>query len=148
LFHRPFNNHGWQGGVVWDWLHDDYYIQADVAQLRAEISWLSHGCHEIGFWTAVHTTSDTVFSSINDELVTWTPIDMYAFFYRRHFENGAVGRFSGGFTGDGQGLLGGDLTAPISQRLALVAAANYIIGRNEPRPEESLSESWGLTLSV
>ena len=46
---------------------------------------------------------------------------MYALFYRKHFENGAVGRFSAGFTGDGQGLLGGDLLAPISQRLALVA---------------------------
>jgi len=148
LFHRPMNNHGWQGGVVWDWLHDDYYAQMDVSQLRAELSWVSCGHHEIGFWSAIGTTSDKQFSSFNDEDVSWQPIDMYALFYRRYFANGSIGRFSGGFTGDGQGLLGADLLAPLTAKLALVANANYILGRNDPAPEEALTESWGLTISL
>lgn len=148
LFHRPFDNNGWQGGVVFDWLHDDYYVQMDVTQIRGEISWLSCGHHEIGFWTALATTSDQAFSSINDANVGWEPIDMYALFYRKYFDNGAIGRFSAGFTGDGEGLLGVDGLAPITQHCAVVASANYIMGRNDPAPEEALTESWGLTLSV
>lgn len=148
LFHRPMNNNGWQGGVVWDWLHDDYYAQMDVSQIRGELSWLSCGHHEVGFWTAIGTTSDTEFSSFNDEDVTWQPIDMYSLFYRRYFENGSIGRFSAGFTGDGQGLLGADLLAPLTPKLALVTNVNYILGRNDPAPEEALTESWGLTISL
>jgi hypothetical protein len=148
LFHRPMNNHGWQGGVVWDWLHDEYYVTMNVSQLRGELSWLSCGHHEIGFWTALSTTPGSNFSPVNDDDVTWEPIDMYALFYRRYFDNGAIGRFSAGFTGDGQGLLGADAIAPLSKRVALVVNANYIIGRNDPAPTESLTESWGLTISV
>lgn len=147
LFYRQPDNHGWQGGVVWDWLHDDFYVQADVAQLRGEVSWIACGHHEIGFWTALSTTSDTVMSNINDEEITWQPLDLYALFYRKYFENGATGRFSAGFTGEGQGLLGADFLAPLSKRCAIVANVNYAIGRNDPPPEETLSEAWGMTLS-
>ena len=151
LFHRPFDSDGWQGGVVFDWLHDDFYVQMDVAQLRAEISWLSCGHHEIGAWVAIGTTSDTQEVEFDDEQVedlTWEPIHMYSLFYRTHFGCGGSGRFSAGFTVEGEGLLGGDVLAPLTQHCALMAGANYIIGRNDPAPEESLSEAWGLTISL
>jgi hypothetical protein len=148
LFHRPFDNHGWQGGVVFDWLHDDYYVQMDVAQIRGELSWLSCGHHEFGAWVAIGTTSDTKFSTINNDLVSWEPIHLYSLFYRRYFDNGSVGRFSAGSTGEGQGLLSADVMAPLTQNWALSTGATYIMGRNDPAPEEALTEAWGLSICL
>lgn len=147
LFHRPMCGSGWQGGVVFDWLHDDYYANMNVAQLRGEISWLCCDGHELGAWAATATTSDSAEAHGISGAFSWEPMDLYAFFYRRNLANGGSGRLSAGATGDGQGLLGFDIFAPVSQQVALVIAANYVIGRNEPHPQESLSEAWGITIS-
>jgi hypothetical protein len=146
LFHRPMNGNGWQGGVVWDWLHDEFYGTMNVAQLRGEVSWLCCDGHEFGAWAAVATTSDTGTTPNISGTFSWEPLDLYAMFYRRNLANGGYGRFSAGATGDGQGLLGFDIFAPVSQKVALVIAANYVIGSNDPYPAESLSEAWGMTI--
>lgn len=146
LFHRPLCGSGWQGGVAWDWLHDEFYGTMNVAQLRGEISWVGCSGHELGFWTALATTSDTGQNPNINGNFSWEPLDLYAMFYRRNMPNGGYGRFSAGATGTGQGLLGFDIFAPVSQKVSLVVAANYVIGKNDPRPQESLTEAWGLTI--
>jgi hypothetical protein len=146
LFHRPMNGTGLQGGGVWDWLHDEFYGTMNVAQLRGEVSWLCCDGHEFGAWAAVATTSDTGHSPSISGRFAWEPLDLYALFYRRNLANGGYGRFSAGATGGGQGLLGFDIFAPVSHKVAIVIAANYVIGRNDPRPEESLTEAWGMTI--
>lgn len=148
LFHRPLNNDGWQGGVVFDWLHDDFYAQMNVTQLRGEISWLNCGCFEIGAWTAIATSNSHGDSSVNDEFVNWEPIDQYALFYRRYFCSGANARFSAGATGEGAGLLAGDMTVPFTQQCALVVNATYMIGSGHDVVAESRNEAWGLTMSL
>ena len=49
LFHRPVCCQGLQGGLVFDWLHDDVRDSFDVAQLRGEVSWLCDCHNEVGF---------------------------------------------------------------------------------------------------
>ena len=43
---------GLQGGVVVDYLHDDWYTTANLLQLRGELSWVYPYAHELGFWFA------------------------------------------------------------------------------------------------
>src|SRR5439155_14079823 len=44
---------GFQGGLVFDYLHDEWDYSADLGQLRGELSWLWCNCNEVGFWFAV-----------------------------------------------------------------------------------------------
>src|SRR5262245_55353592 len=87
---------GFQGGLVFDFLHDEWDYSADLAQIRGELSWLWCGCNEIGFLFAVGVND-------SDNLVVRQPVfgdsdattrfvntnatiqvnDMYALFFRR-----------------------------------------------------------------
>ncbi|MEX0978728.1 MAG: DUF6666 family protein, partial [Pirellulales bacterium] len=58
LFHRAVCGNGLQGGAVVDYLRDDFYIQMDMVQVRAEVSYL-YCFHEVGFWGAFHTNTST-----------------------------------------------------------------------------------------
>ena len=53
VFHRSPN--GLQGGIAWDWLHDERNNGVDLAQVRTELSLVTCGCHECGLMTSFHT---------------------------------------------------------------------------------------------
>ena len=126
---------GLQGGVVFDYLSDHWYADYEVTQLRGEGSWVFPCAHELGFWFTSALDEDTAVSTFDRpravETETFEPIDLYAFFYRRRFEElpGAQFRFYAGFTGDSDGLIGGDLRLPLSCDFSLECAFTYQIGR-------------------
>ena len=94
------------------------------------------------------------FSDLNDAQVRWETLDMYAFFYRKYFANGAIGRFSSGFTGEGDALLGVDLMAPLTSNFAFEGGFNYRIpdGNTDAEDDDdrraALNEGWGITLNL
>ena len=157
---------GLQYGVVLDYLHEDWYFNTDLTQIRGEMSWKFACCHELGFWMAAQSKSETQESRIiqNDGqsvangvltltvLETWEATDLYAFFYRRQLDScGAEYKLSAGFSGSGDGLLAGEIRLPFSPGLALQAGATYVI------PEESQSfgpnsevenEVWNVGISL
>src|SRR5262249_48848848 len=53
LFHRAGPCGGFQGGVVYDLLRDDYFSNTDLHQLRAEVSFCGAYQHELGFWASI-----------------------------------------------------------------------------------------------
>ena len=67
------------------------------------------------FLGAFQTRSDNITQLIGETEYTWNikPISQYAFFYRRNFCEGAEARLWAGFTGDKDGLFGGDLRIPL-----------------------------------
>lgn len=146
LFHRPCGNRGLQFGVVFDYLQDLYYVDSRVNQLRAELSYITWCGHELGFWGAFNTKSDT--QLINQQPQEISTTDLYVGFYRYNMPNGCYGRFWGGGTGNGDGILGGDYRVVLSNRFDLTGMFNYLI------PEEGKSrgglaqESWGLSINV
>ncbi len=149
LFRRAACNQGLQGGAVLDYLHDDFYVRMNLLQVRAEISYLCE-IHEFGFWAAVHTKSDTQIAPtfLNQQTVTWQSNDQYNLFYRRRFCNGGVGRMWAGFTSHGDGILGSDATAPLSERWAIQASYNYLLPRADPTIPNSIKESWGVMVGL
>jgi hypothetical protein len=148
LFHRPPCGQGLQGGIVWDYLHDAYYVNMNLSQIRGELSWIGFRQNEVGFWFAGSTDSDTKTFNANHSIVTWEPTDLFAFFYRKHFNTGSEGRAWAGFTGKGDGLLGGDFSVPLSDRLALQAEVNYLIPKQAPGAIGMVEESWGLACNL
>jgi hypothetical protein len=152
LFHRPDCAWGWQGGLVFDYLNDSFVDDFTVSQIRGDLSYVFN-CHEVGFWftQGVHdtafTTVSTTTAAVTTSTTTYTPIDLYAFYYGHRFCNGGEGRIWGGFTGGTGGLVGADFSIPISDKLSIDSGFTYAIphtvGSNQVPPE-----SWNLAISL
>jgi hypothetical protein len=143
VFVRPPNNHGWQVGVVVDWMQDNYYVDVKLDQIRAELSYVTFCGTEIGGMMASSSTTDT------DESTTdmYEVVDMYALFLRHCVPSGGEGRIWAGGTGDGNGLVGADYRVPLTNRLALQGVVNYIIAQDGASEEGLNQEAWGMTMN-
>ncbi|MCE9544027.1 MAG: hypothetical protein K8T25_00655 [Planctomycetia bacterium] len=139
-----------QGGVVIDWLHEDYGVEYDLTQVRAELSYV--GCWaEIGFMGAFHMkTQDVDFreeSSRFEGLVKLQSVDQYCLFLRRKFDNCGEGRIWGGVTENGDGIVGSDFRVPISNSFLIQGSFNYLIASDNGQNGQQ-AESWGLGLEL
>jgi hypothetical protein len=146
LFRKVMQGCGVQGGIVFDHLNDDYYVEMNLSQVRGELSFIGPWCHEAGVWFTAGTRRDH--EQIGNQFETWESTDLFAFFYRRHFGGGGQFRIWGGFTGRSDGLAGGEMSVPFSNDFAMQAHLNYLI------PEEGGSiagigqESWALGINL
>jgi hypothetical protein len=151
---------GLQGGVVFDWLHDEWDYEVDLSQLRGELSWKC--CQDdFGAWVALGindgssvmgTPVDAGNNTIRviDRNVNWDVNDMYAFFWRRQFQCGGEGRAFGGFTANGQWLVGADALVPLNPCWSLRGNFLYLIPNDDgqdPFPD-FVEETWNVSLSL
>ncbi|MDA7950739.1 MAG: hypothetical protein MPJ24_04550 [Pirellulaceae bacterium] len=136
---------GLQGGLVWDYLSDDWYYNIDVSQVRGEISWVYPCERDLGFMFSAATQDDT---STTFGTETWTPVDTYAFFYRREFEEGALGRLFAGWSGQKDGIVGADATVPMSEALSLNADFTYLIPRESTGNNGYQEETWNIAFGI
>ena len=156
LFHRV--DSGLQWGVGVDWMHESWYYSADFTQLRGELSWKLDCQHELGFFAARGLGDQLVTSSIRTPVrttvgETYRPTDWYTMFYRYNVgecQDGYV-RLLVGCTGEGDGMLGGDVQVPFADSWTAIAGFAYLV------PEQSgtfglnaghAQESWNVTLGV
>jgi len=148
---------GLQGGIVFDYLSDDWYASYDVTQLRAELSWVFPCAHEVGFWFTASLDEDTTASppavGATPGVETFEGTDLYAFFYRHRFAGceGGTARLYAGFSGDSDGLLGTDMQIPITCDISVEGGFTYLIpeqgaGVNGGRGHEH--ESWNVSIGL
>jgi hypothetical protein len=150
---------GLQGGLVFDYLHDDWDYRVDLAQLRGEISYVLPCGHDIGGWFTVGVNDAR--SDVNviqpvtggPEVITrvgrtFDVNDIFAFFYRRQFACGGEGRLFGGFTSEGEGLFGGDFRFPINPCWAFEADFLYVGAKDSPVTPAFADENWNVSLQV
>ncbi|MGA2799051.1 MAG: DUF6666 family protein [Thermoguttaceae bacterium] len=147
---------GWQWGVAFDLLHDTYYEQSDLKQIRTETGYLFNECTELGYSGAYGVGGDSVQSALrlNPRQVTLVnaflnPTDQFVVYCRRHFQNGGDGRLWGGLTGMGDGLFGADFWVPLGGSWALQNTFNYLIpkqGRGDSGGQ--INESWSLAINL
>jgi hypothetical protein len=158
LFHRAFYHVGLQGGVVVDYLNDDYFVNANLTQVRSELSYLGPYGNEFGFWGAYGTRGNTFSFSNNNGPTTqrFQAIDQYNFFFRHTTPTGAQGRVWGGFTSPivGQaatsqaaGLFGADFRVPLSNKWDMIGGFNYLIP-TQGGVAGGTAEAWGLTMNL
>jgi hypothetical protein len=141
---------GPQWGVVFDYLHDNFYGSADLQQLRAELSLKIFCGSEVGFWGAFMMGDDRYdYETRNDpQLVDVESRDLYLFFWRQPLGCTGEGRIYGGFSGHGDGIVGVDCLLPIGERFALDAGFSYLAPKDGTDPHGLRDESWGLTISL
>jgi hypothetical protein len=131
--------------VAFDYFHDSYFEDSDLAQIRTETALVLPGGREIGYWGAYGVTSDRFADGITIGL---QPTDQFAFFYRRHFSGGGQGRISAGFTGEGDGLLGGNATIPIGTTWSIENHFTYLIPKQGSRAGGQQEESWSVVIRL
>ncbi len=170
MFHRAFYGRGWQGGIVFDYLNDNYYVNMNVAQLRYEYSIVGARGHEIGYWGTSSSRTDSVATpqfaaqSFNPIAVTTRgtfmrtvqPMSLNQFFYRRTLPNGGQGRawigFASGVYGNGSttntdAIVGSDFRVPLSNQFDFYGGYNYIIPSQGP-PLNAVGEGWGVMFGL
>ena len=150
LFHRQVD-WGLQWGITYDWLHDDYYAQTDLKQIRSDSSLLlPGGWHEIGYFGA-YGTGGTNFVLLDRQLkyfIVMEPTDIFAFYYRRYFHGGGEGRAWAGFSGRGDGIVGAELRVPMGLGWALENRINYLIPKQGDTATGLIQESWSVTIQL
>lgn len=153
---------GIQWGAAYDYLHDEYYIEANLDQIRAEISYLWASGHEWGFFVRASSTEDEEETPLvlNQIVlpVEWESTDQYALFYRHNFCGGGSVRVFGGWTGEGDGLAGVDVDCPLSECFALQCGFNYLIPEegtqsnilavDQPGNPGFSEEAWNVAISL
>jgi hypothetical protein len=134
--------HGFQGGVAFDYLHDEYYQSADLTQIRSETGFVINDSYEIGYYGVYGLQTDRVIDGKLD------PTDMFVIYMRRYFDTGGEGRLWGGATGSGDGLLGVDLWLPLGKGFALENRINYMIPKQGSGATAQPRESWGFAVQL
>jgi hypothetical protein len=152
LFERATDCCPLQWGLVYDYMSDDIGGGKDLElnQLRGEIGYLFSETGELGFWFTTSDESDSTYYSGNKGFFSAVvePTDLYAFYYRNTSCEGNELRMWAGFTGESDGLVGGDFQVPLSDRLALRGAANYLIPHEAKGYNGTREESWGMNVSL
>jgi hypothetical protein len=136
---------GLQGGVAYDYLHDSYFEQYDLQQIRSEIGLVIDDCYEIGYYGANGVATKKLHDQPN---VTLDPTDMYTIYIRRSCQNGGDARIWGGASGNGDGLLGADLWVPLGRSFALQNRINYLIPKQGKSADGQQHESWGMMMQL
>ncbi len=142
---------GFQWGVVYDWLHDDYYTNADLKQIRSDTSFLFPGrVHEIGYFGAYGTGGGNfvLLDRKAQNFIFMETTDVFAFYYRRYFSGGGDGRIWLGWSGNGDGVLGGEIRVPMGTSWELQNRFNYLIPKQGNSSDAVNNESWGVTIDL
>ncbi len=139
FFTRAFEGRGLQGGAVYDYLSESYFEQIDVSQIRGELSYV-WGYHELGFWGAFNVLEQqgNLVPGQRTPGVAST-IDLYTAFYRLHFGDANEARVWGGASGNGQGIVGSTIRAPLARSVAMEGNFTYLL------PDKSQTYSLGGT---
>jgi hypothetical protein len=147
VFRRAHAGYGVQGGVVYDYMHDTFYSKYSVAQLRAEISYLTLAGHEFGFWGAFNIYDGH--GRVNGILTNYSTLDLYNAFYRYNFANGTQGRLWAGATGHNGGDFGADVRLPLSNQWDLWGWYNYVIpSAGAASGQGTAQQAWNLTMNI
>lgn len=148
-------DYGMQYGLVLDYLSDDWYYQANLLQLRGELSWKTRGCDVFGFQFMTSVRDDTSNTLVRDQtgsllssVISFESTDQYRFFYRRMLpRNGDWDVFAGWTDGD-DGVIGSTFTLPLANKVALRGGTTYLVPSEGDSNGGNREEGWNIFLGV
>ena len=121
-------DYGLQFGVVGDYLQDEFYGDAGLSQIRADLGWVYAGGNIFGFRYAGAQDNDVISGIFNGNDFTGQNVrvhDQYRFYYRSNGPNGGYGELFAGWTEDNQTILGFDFDVPVSEKIAIETNLTY-----------------------
>ncbi|HBE69968.1 MAG TPA: hypothetical protein DDW52_17620, partial [Planctomycetaceae bacterium] len=149
LFRRV--DYGLQGGLVVDYLHDDWFYKADLLQLRGELSFVTAYRGEWGFrFTNSQQTSESTISIGGSSIdLSLESLDSYRFFARRNFgiHLQSTAELVAGWSEQKNALVGLRIELPLAAELGLEAESLY----GTPPSESMLGydqEWWNIAIAL
>lgn len=151
LFRRV--DYGLQGGLVVDYLHDDWVYRTDLLQLRGELSFLLTPCHDIGFRFSDSQQTDDTQARLRGQVapvdIRLAALDTYRFFYRTRFGASAAGvaELHAGFSEESAAILGAHLRAPLQNQVGIELDATYLMPPNESATPYT-QDAWNMSIAL
>ncbi len=163
VFHRV--DCGLQGGVVLDYMKDDWHYDVDVAQVRGELSYLRGDCYEFGFFFNAGVHDGTGYSWLLDNVPGVSPYftvsgtDVYAAFFRHHFDDcdysfarlylGLTGNrnFIYGASQSGSPIFGADAHIGLGEKWAIESGFTFVAS-TDGGLEAAQQENWNIGINM
>lgn len=149
-------DYGLQFGVVADILHEEWFTESDLVQIRADLGWVYQGGHTFGFRYATGVQDDFTEGTFNgNEFFDFfqTTDDNYRLYYRHMAPWGGWGEAFVGWGEASQTIIGVDVDLPVTDFISfqsgftaylnddLVPATGNFQGGN-------LNEAWNLFVGI
>lgn len=149
-------DYGLQVGVVVDYLDDFWYYDAEFLQLRSEIAMVGGYGNQFGFRFMANLQGDqtnvlTGLTGVGITSVTnFEPINTYRFFYRHAWDQQRGGHVElmGGFSENGDGMVGADFLIPIAEHWALNSNFVGLLPGNDVQTQQIVNESWNVGMGL
>ena len=132
LFRRV--DYGLQYGAVVDYLREEWFANADLIQIRSEVSYVWQGGTSFGFRFARNAQDDATSGDFNNVPFTNNLVSTnqwFRFFARHEMASGGYGEVFGGYSDTDQGIVGLDLDFPITNRIAFQSNFVYYIADDD-----------------
>lgn len=147
---------GLQFGVVADILHEEWFTESDLVQIRADIGWVYPAGHTFGFRYATGVQDDETQGSFNGEdFINFfqTTEDNYRFYYRHLAPWGGWGEAFVGWAEASQTIIGVDVDLPVTDRISFQSGFTAflnddIVAANSNFQGGNLNESWNLFAGI
>ena len=114
-------DYGLQFGVVADVLHEEWFTETDLVQVRSDIGWVYSAGHTLGFRYTSGVQNDTTSGTFDGREFTdffTTTDDSYRFYYRHVAPWGGWGEAFLGRVESDQTIFGLDVDLPVTDRIA------------------------------
>ncbi len=148
-------DYGLQFGVVADFLHEEWFTETDLIQLRADIGWVYPAGHILGFRYATGVKDEITSGTFNGNQFDnffQTTDDNFRFYYRHAASWGGFGEGFIGWAESNQTVFGVDVDLPVTDRVAFqsgfTAYLNDDVVQNSNFQGGNLNEGWNLYVGV
>ncbi|MEM7457535.1 MAG: DUF6666 family protein [Planctomycetota bacterium] len=135
-------DYGLQAGVVYDYVREEWYANADVGQVRGDLSWVFDGGSAFGFRYTENVEDDT--NAFNQ---TVNSVDWYRLYWRRQFGNRGYGEIFGGAADGDFGTIGMNCDVQLTSCIASQTGFTYFISDEDTVATGGRdSDAWNLYL--
>ena len=133
-------DYGLQFGVVADILHEEWFTESDLVQIRGDIGWVYPAGHTLGFRYATGVQDDTTDGAFNGQVFDnffQTTDDNYRIYYRHVAPWGGWAEGFIGWAESDQTVIGLDVNLPVSDKVAFQSGFTAYLDDDGVVPENS-----------
>ncbi|TWU48375.1 hypothetical protein Poly59_52220 [Rubripirellula reticaptiva] len=153
LFRRV--DYGLQYGAVFDYMDDDWWFNGNLTQIRGELSWKTKECHSFGFQFMSGLGDDSSKTEVTssagaliNSTINFEPLDQYRLFYRRLLAGSGDWSAFGGWTDNGDTILGANMNLPLRQKLVLATGVTYLAPAEGDNNLGNREEGWNISMGL
>ena len=127
-------DYGIQIGVVADILHEEWFLETDLVQIRTDIGWVYGNGGVLGFRSTNAAQGDVTQGIINGTRFSnfqTTVVDQYRFYYRHSARDGGFAEVGLGWTEDDHFIASLDFDLQITDCVGMQSGFAYFLGDDQ-----------------